>query len=92
MYVYVFIFHFQVGELIGGGQREERFDDLHNRILERGLPVEPYQSYLDLPRFETVKHSDFGLGYERMVMLAKDCIPKKYARFVEPSTLYVIKS
>ncbi|CAL9023658.1 unnamed protein product [Prunus brigantina] len=71
----------KVGELIGGSQREERFDVLQNRILERGLPVDLYQWYLDLRRFGTVKHSGFGLGFERMVMFAtgldniKDCIP-----------------
>ncbi|KAI5334711.1 hypothetical protein L3X38_024844 [Prunus dulcis] len=71
----------KVGELIGGSQREERFDVLQNRILERGLPVDLYQWYLDLRRFGTVKHCGFGLGFERMVMFAtgldniKDCIP-----------------
>ncbi|KAH0462803.1 hypothetical protein IEQ34_010378 [Dendrobium chrysotoxum] len=71
----------KVGELIGGSQREERLDVLKQRILEMGLPLEPYEWYLDLRRFGTVKHCGFGLGFERMVLFAtgldniRDVIP-----------------
>ncbi|CAH8355353.1 unnamed protein product [Eruca vesicaria subsp. sativa] len=71
----------KVGELIGGSQREERYDVLMNRLEEIGLPVEPYEWYLDLRRHGTVKHSGFGLGFERMVLFAtgmdniRDVIP-----------------
>ncbi|ONK61657.1 uncharacterized protein A4U43_C08F32230 [Asparagus officinalis] len=71
----------KVGELIGGSQREERLDVLVARIKEAGLPLEPYEWYLDLRRFGTVKHSGFGLGFERMVLFAtgldniRDVIP-----------------
>jgi asparaginyl-tRNA synthetase len=71
----------KVGELIGGSQREERFEVLRDRILEMGLPLEPYEWYLDLRRFGTVKHSGFGLGFERMILFAtgldniRDVIP-----------------
>nr|CAD1829637.1 unnamed protein product [Ananas comosus var. bracteatus] len=71
----------KVGELIGGSQREERIDVLKNRILESGLPLEPYEWYLDLRRYGTVKHCGFGLGFERMIMFAtgldniRDVIP-----------------
>jgi len=57
-----------VGEIIGGSQREERFDLLVNRIKELGLREEDYFWYLDLRRFGGVKHSGFGLGFERLIM------------------------
>ncbi|XP_058108629.1 asparagine--tRNA ligase, cytoplasmic 1-like [Magnolia sinica] len=60
----------KVGELIGGSQREERYDVIVKRILEMGLPLEPYEWYLDLRRYGTVKHCGFGLGFERMVLFA----------------------
>ncbi|RZC90118.1 hypothetical protein C5167_044749 [Papaver somniferum] len=60
----------KIGELIGGGQREERYDVMEKRILESGMPLDPYEWYLDLRRYGTVKHSGFGLGFERMVLFA----------------------
>ncbi len=57
-----------VGELIGGSQREERLDYLIDRIHRFGLKQEDYEWYLDLRRFGSVKHSGFGLGFERLVM------------------------
>ncbi|CAF1764945.1 hypothetical protein HID58_088032 [Brassica napus] len=71
----------KVGELIGGSQREERIDVIMERLEEIGLPVEPYEWYLDLRRYGTAKHSGFGLGFERMVLFAtgmdniRDVIP-----------------
>lgn len=71
----------KVGELIGGSQREERLDVLKERILAADLPLEPYEWYLDLRRFGSVKHSGFGLGFERMILFAtgidniRDVIP-----------------
>ncbi|BFG28933.1 hypothetical protein CerSpe_152070 [Prunus speciosa] len=71
----------KVGELIGGSQREERYDVIVSRIKEMGLPLEPYEWYLDLRRYGTVKHCGFGLGFERMVLFAtgidniRDVIP-----------------
>ncbi len=58
-----------IGEIIGGSQREERYDVLKNRMVEAGLPVEEYGWYLDSRRFGTVEHSEFGLGFERFLML-----------------------
>ena len=55
------------GEIIGGGQREERADVLKRRIDEHGLKQEDYKWYLDLRRFGSVPHSGFGLGVERTV-------------------------
>ncbi|KAI5664614.1 hypothetical protein M9H77_23937 [Catharanthus roseus] len=71
----------KVGELIGGSQREENYEVLRSRILEMDLPLEPYEWYLDLRRYGTVKHSGFGLGFERMILFAtgieniRDVIP-----------------
>ncbi len=57
-----------IGEMIGGSQREERYDKLLSRIHEMGLKEEEYAWYLDLRRFGTAKHAGFGLGFERFVM------------------------
>ncbi len=57
-----------VGEIIGGSQREERFNLLKQRVLELGLKLEDYAWYLDLRRYGTVPHSGFGLGLERAIM------------------------
>ncbi|MCQ2481083.1 MAG: asparagine--tRNA ligase [Clostridia bacterium] len=57
-----------IGEIIGGSQREERLDLLEKRIEELGLVKEDYDWYLDLRRYGGVKHSGFGLGFERLVM------------------------
>jgi asparaginyl-tRNA synthetase len=56
-----------IGEIIGGSQREERLDDLTQRITAQGLNVEDYWWYLDLRRYGTVPHAGFGLGFERLV-------------------------
>ncbi len=57
-----------VGELIGGSQREERFDTLRGRMAELGLSEETYSWYLDLRRYGGARHCGFGLGFERMIM------------------------
>ncbi|MBQ9832330.1 MAG: asparagine--tRNA ligase, partial [Clostridia bacterium] len=57
-----------VGEIIGGSQREERYDVLKQRIEELGMDVSSYDWYMDLRRYGGVKHAGFGLGFERMVM------------------------
>ena len=71
----------RVGELIGGSQREERYDVLKKRIAEFGMNPDDFWWYLDIRRFGTVPHSGFGLGFERFLMLAtgvsniRDVIP-----------------
>ena len=55
------------GEIIGGSQREDSYDELEKRIKEHGLPMEEFQWYLDLRRYGTVPHSGFGMGIERFV-------------------------
>ena len=57
-----------VGEIIGGSQREERYDVLMNRIHELGLNEEEYWWYLELRKFGTATHAGFGLGFERIIM------------------------
>ena len=57
-----------VGEIIGGSQREERYDVLDARCKELGMDMSEYQWFLDLRKYGSVKHAGFGLGFERMVM------------------------
>lgn len=57
-----------VGEIIGGSQREERYDVLLERIRELGLREEDYSWYLDLRKYGGVKHSGYGLGFDRILM------------------------
>jgi asparaginyl-tRNA synthetase len=57
-----------VGEIIGGSQREERYDVLKRRIAEMGLKSEDYEWYLNLRKFGGAPHAGFGLGFERAVM------------------------
>ena len=57
-----------VGELVGGSQREERYDVLESRMKELGMDQSILQWYLDLRRFGGCKHSGFGLGFDRMLM------------------------
>ena len=57
----------RIGEIIGGSQREERYDVLLERLRQAGLDEKNYWWYLDLRRYGTVPHSGFGLGFERTV-------------------------
>lgn len=58
---------FGYGEIIGGGQREDKVEILERRLKEHQLPVEDYQWYLDLRRYGSTPHAGFGLGVERTV-------------------------
>jgi asparaginyl-tRNA synthetase len=55
------------GEIIGGGQREDRLDVLEKAIADHKLPISAFQWFLDLRRYGTVPHGGFGLGIERTV-------------------------
>ena len=57
-----------IGEIVGGSQREERFDNLLSRMKEMNIPEEELWWYLDTRRFGTVPHAGFGLGFERLVL------------------------
>ena len=80
-----------VGEIIGGSQREERLDVLIARMQECGLNPDDYWWYVDLRRYGTVPHAGFGLGLERVLLLLtgmaniRDVIPfprtPKHAEF-----------
>ena len=58
----------QVGEIIGGSQREERYDVLKERMEEEGMKTKKYEWFLDIRKYGTVPHSGFGLGFERILM------------------------
>ncbi len=70
-----------IGEIIGGAQREERPDMLEQAMRQNGLDPADYVWYLDLRRFGTVPHAGFGLGFERLVQFCtgmhniRDVIP-----------------
>lgn len=57
-----------IGEIIGGSQREERYDVLVERMKEMGLNEEDYWWYLELRKYGGVKHAGYGLGFERAIM------------------------
>ena len=57
-----------IGEVVGGSQREERYDQLLKRVDEMGISHEHVWWYLELRKFGTAPHSGFGLGFERMML------------------------
>lgn len=71
----------QIGEIIGGSQREENLEKLEARMKEMNIPVEEMWWYLDTRRFGSVVHSGFGLGFERFIQFVtgmgniRDVIP-----------------
>ena len=77
----------RLGEIIGGSEREYRYDVLVNRMKELGLDPAAYWWYLDLRRYGSVPHAGFGLGFERAVQYVtgvaniRDVIP--YPRYVK---------
>ncbi|WP_167604792.1 asparagine--tRNA ligase [Maribellus sediminis] len=58
----------QIGEIIGGSQREEDLVKLETRMSEMDIPTEEMWWYLDTRRFGSVVHSGFGLGFERFIL------------------------
>ncbi|MEA3478704.1 MAG: asparagine--tRNA ligase [Bacteroidota bacterium] len=71
----------QIGEIIGGSQREERYDHLYRRMKEMNIPEKELWWYLETRKFGTVEHSGFGLGFERLMLFVtgmgniRDVIP-----------------
>jgi len=71
----------EVGEIIGGSQREERLEVLEGVLRQAGLNPAEYGHYLDLRRYGSVPHAGFGLGFERLVQFCtgmhniRDVIP-----------------
>jgi asparaginyl-tRNA synthetase len=70
-----------IGEMVGGSQREERYDRLVQRMEEMHVPAHDLEWFLDTRRFGTVPHSGFGVGFERLVLFVtgmtniRDVIP-----------------
>ena len=58
----------RVGEIIGGSQREERFDVLQGRMAAQGIAADDMDWYLDIRRWGSCPHAGFGLGFERLLM------------------------
>lgn len=58
----------RIGEIIGGSQREERYDVLLDKIHGQGLHESHYWWYLELRKFGTAPHAGFGLGFERLML------------------------
>ena len=71
----------EVGEIIGGSQREERLEVLESVLTKAGFDPAEYRQYLDLRRYGSVPHAGFGLGFERLVQFCsgmhniRDVIP-----------------
>lgn len=57
-----------IGEIVGGSQREERYDKLLQRMKEMHIPAEELWWYLDTRKFGTVPHAGYGLGFERLLL------------------------
>ena len=70
-----------IGEIVGGSQREERYDVLLSKMKEIGVDEKELWWYLETRKLGTCKHSGFGLGFERLVLFAtgmsniRDVIP-----------------
>jgi len=58
----------QIGEIIGGSQREEDYDKLYTKMKEMDIPEESMWWYLETRKFGTVPHAGFGLGFERLIL------------------------
>lgn len=56
------------GELMGGSQREERYDRLCARMEALGMDIGEMEWYLNLRRFGGCKHAGFGMGFERLLI------------------------
>lgn len=71
----------QIGEIIGGSEREDSYDKLMARINELNIPMKDMWWYLDTRKFGTCPHSGFGLGFERLILFVtgmqniRDVIP-----------------
>lgn len=71
----------QIGEIIGGSERETNYDKLYNRIVEMEIPMKDMWWYLDTRRYGSAPHAGFGLGFERLLLFVtgmsniRDVIP-----------------
>ncbi|MEG1580543.1 MAG: asparagine--tRNA ligase [Bacteroidaceae bacterium] len=58
----------QIGEIIGGSEREADYDKLVTRIKEMNIPMKDMCWYLDTRKYGTCPHAGFGLGFERLIL------------------------
>lgn len=71
----------KIGEIVGGSQREERYERLERRIKELNMSLEPYWWYLELRKFGSAPHAGYGVGFERLIQFVtgmeniRDVIP-----------------
>ncbi|MDD4149842.1 MAG: asparagine--tRNA ligase [Bacteroidales bacterium] len=71
----------QIGEIIGGSQREENYEKLLSRMNEMNIPEDEMWWFLETRKFGTVPHSGYGLGFERLMLFVtgmsniRDVIP-----------------
>ena len=71
----------QIGEIIGGSERETNYDKLYSRIVEMNIPMKDMWWYLDTRRYGSAPHAGFGLGFERLLLFVtgmnniRDVIP-----------------
>jgi nondiscriminating aspartyl-tRNA synthetase len=54
-------------ELTSGGQRLHRYEDYVTVLRERGLPLAPFESYLEAFRYGMPPHGGFAIGLERLI-------------------------
>ncbi len=70
-----------IGELIGGSQREENYDKLIKNAEKKGIDITEIEWYANLRRTGYAISSGFGVGFERLVMFVtgveniRDVIP-----------------
>ena len=82
-----------IGEIIGGSQREERYDNLLKRVQEMNLPEKDLWWYLELRKFGSAPHAGFGLGFERLILFVtgmtniRDVIP--FPRFPKSAEFWL---
>ncbi len=80
----------QIGEIIGGSEREADYNKLITRMKELNMNIDAYEWYLDTRKFGSAPHSGFGLGFERLLLFVtgmsniRDVIP--FPRFPKNAT------
>ena len=76
-----------IGEIIGGSIREDNYQILKDKIINKGIDINRLDWYLDLRKYGSVPHGGFGLGFDRLIMLLtgvtniRDVIP--FPRYVK---------
>lgn len=62
----IFPFH---GEIIGGSQRIDNYDELLGRMKENGIKPETLEFYSDLRKYGSVPHGGSGIGIDRLLLV-----------------------